>query len=122
MKELLKKYGIDPLDITVMENENILIDIDNREPDVINIWMYEREPGTQILIDNLIIIPRENLNQFIEALEKCRTEIKSFAYLKGYDAGLNGTNAVNTHYSVFKDEQSRNDWEQGNLKGKEDKK
>lgn len=47
--------------------------------------------------------------------------IKSIAYLRGYDAGLNGTNSINTHYSVFKDEQSRNDWEEGNAKGKEAK-
>lgn len=39
----------------------------------------------------------------------------------GFDAGLNGPNKTNCHFSNFQTEQDRKDWEEGNRAGKKAK-
>lgn len=72
IRNILEKTRIDLMPLVVVDNEDLYIDIDNREKDTINIWMYELMPGTSMLDENVIIIPREHLNNLIEVLQKCK--------------------------------------------------
>lgn len=42
-------------------------------------------------------------------------------YKNGFDAGLNGSDKTNTHFSNFGTAESTADWEQGNRDGKKEK-
>ncbi len=46
---------------------------------------------------------------------------KSKEYLNGHDAGLNGPNTTNSHFSFFATKEQTRDWEAGNAAGKKAK-
>jgi len=47
--------------------------------------------------------------------------IRSKEYRNGYDAGLNGPNEENCHFSNFATPEQTRDWEQGQAAGKKEK-
>lgn len=73
IRNVLEQTRIDLMDLVVIDKDDLYIDIDTREKDTVNIWAYELVPGTQILDESVIIIPRENIDDLIKALEKCKT-------------------------------------------------
>lgn len=46
---------------------------------------------------------------------------ESKEYKGGFDAGLNGSNTVNTHFSFFATKEQTADWEAGQSAGKKEK-
>ena len=48
-----------------------------------------------------------------ETLQKC--------YEKGYDAGKNGANTTNSHFSLFTSPDRTKAWEKGNKRAKEER-
>lgn len=47
--------------------------------------------------------------------------LRSQEYRNGYDAGLNGPNAKNTHFSNFETKEQTADWEAGQSAGKKER-
>lgn len=45
------------------------------------------------------------------------TDEKDFEYRMGYDAGMNGANANNCHFSIFSTPEKTKAWERGNADG-----
>lgn len=42
-------------------------------------------------------------------------------YQQGYDCGLNGPNAINSHFSLFSTPEKTSDWERGKKDGEKAK-
>lgn len=62
------------------------------------------------------------LNTVISEASKPLSEVtSSLARKAGMDAGINGTNPKNCHYSYFKDEALENEWYRGYRLGKQNR-
>ncbi len=44
-------------------------------------------------------------------------KITKSPYWNGYDAGLNGSNEINSHFSIFSTPENTKEWERGKIEG-----
>lgn len=64
---------------------------------------------------------KTEFEKFEQNIKRLKYESRINPYAMGYDAGKNGSNTTNTHFSIFSTNEKTKEWERGKAAAEKDK-